>query len=227
MHNICYHCILCHPLLLLPSIFARASGAFPVSQFFTSGGQHIGASASASDLPMNIQGWISLGLTGLILPFKGHSRVFTSAKIWKYQFFGAQLYLWSSSHIHTWLLGKPQLWRYELLLEKWCFCFFSVVTRIVIVFLPGSRHLLISWLQSPSTVILEPRKITSVTASTFSPSIFLKIEPDAMIFSLFCMLTFKPTFPVSSFKRLFSFSSLSAVIHEGNIGYVVGVNTPK
>ena len=50
------HCILCHPLLLLPSIFARASGAFPVSQFFTSGGQHIGASASASDLPVNIQG---------------------------------------------------------------------------------------------------------------------------------------------------------------------------
>ena len=95
------HCILCHPLLLLPSIFARASGAFPVSQFFTSGGQHIGASASASDLPMNIQGWIPLRLTGLILPFKGHSRVFTSTKIWKYQFFGAQLYLWSSSRIHT------------------------------------------------------------------------------------------------------------------------------
>ena len=110
----------------------------------------IGASALASDLPMNIQGWIPLGLTGLTLQFKGHSRVFSSAKIWKYQFFGAQLYLWSSSHIHNWLLGKPQLWQYEPLSEKWCFCFFIVVTKIVMAFLPGSRHLLISWLRSPS-----------------------------------------------------------------------------
>ena len=103
----------------------------------------------------------------------------------------------------------------------------NTLSRLIIAFLPRSKRLSISWVQSPSTVILEPRKRTSVTASTFSPSIFLKIEPDAMILSVFCMLTFKPTFPVSSFKRLFSFSSLSAVIHEGNIGYVVGVNTPK
>ena len=92
------HCILCHPLLLLPSIFARASGAFPVSQFFTSGGQHIGASASASDLPVNIQGWIPLGLTGLILLSKKLSIVFSNTTVQKHQFFGAQLSLESNSH---------------------------------------------------------------------------------------------------------------------------------
>ena len=86
-----------------------ASGSFPMSQFFTSGGQSIGFSASASVLPMNIQDLFPLGLTGLIsLVFKGLSRViFSSITVWKHQFFGAQLSLWSNSHIHTWLLEKP------------------------------------------------------------------------------------------------------------------------
>ena len=66
-----------------------ASGSFPRSQLFTSGGQNIGASASASVLPVNIQGWFSLGLTDLIsLLSKGISRVFSSTAIWKHQFFG-------------------------------------------------------------------------------------------------------------------------------------------
>ena len=78
------------------------SGSFPVSQFFTSGGQSIGASASASVLPMNIQDWFPLGLTSLIsLLFKGLSRVFSSTTVWKHQFFGAQPSLWSNSHIHS------------------------------------------------------------------------------------------------------------------------------
>ena len=69
------HLILCHPLLLPPSIFP-ASGSFPVSQFFTSGGQSIGVSASASVLPMNIQDWFPLGWIVLIsLLSKGLSRV--------------------------------------------------------------------------------------------------------------------------------------------------------
>ena len=85
-----------------------ASGSFPMSQFFASGGQSIGASASASVLPMNIQDWFPLGLTGLIsLLFKGLSRVFSSTTVQKHQFFGAQTSLWSSSHSHTWLLKKP------------------------------------------------------------------------------------------------------------------------
>ena len=85
-----------------------ASGSFPMSQFFTSDGQSIGASASASVLPMNIQGWWPLGLTGLIfLHSKGLSRVFSNTTIQKHQYFGAYLSLWSNSHIHTWLLEKP------------------------------------------------------------------------------------------------------------------------
>ena len=81
-------------------------------------------------------------------------------------------------------------------------------------FLPRSKRLLISWLQSPSAVILEPPKIMSETVSTVSPSIsYEEMGPDAMIF-VFWMLSFKPTFALSSFpfiRSLFSFSSLSAI----------------
>ena len=79
------------------------SGSFPISQFFTSGGQSIGVSASASVLPMNIQDWFPLGWTGWIfLQSKGLSRVFSSTTVWKHQFFGPQPSLWSNSHICTW-----------------------------------------------------------------------------------------------------------------------------
>ena len=77
-----------------------ASGSFPMSWFFASGGQSIGASASPSVLPMNIQGWFPLRLTGLIsLLFKGLSRVLSSTTIQKHQFYGAQPSLWFHSHI--------------------------------------------------------------------------------------------------------------------------------
>ena len=83
-------------------------GSFPMSWLFPSGAQSIGASASASILPMNIQDWFPLGLTGLIsLQSKGLSRVFFSTTIWKHQFSGTQPSLCSSSHIYTWLLEKP------------------------------------------------------------------------------------------------------------------------
>ena len=76
---------------------------------------------------------------------------------------------------------------------------FNVLSRFVIAFLPRSKRLLISWLQSPSAVILEPKKIKSVTASTVSPSICHEVMgPDAMIL-VFWMLSFKSTFPLSSF----------------------------
>ena len=79
-----------------------ASGSFQMSQFFTSGGQSIGASALASVLPMNIQDWFPLGLTGLIsLLSKGLSRVFSSTTVWKHQIFGAQPSLWSNSLVHA------------------------------------------------------------------------------------------------------------------------------
>ena len=95
-----------------------------MSLLFISGGQRIGALASAAVFPMNIQGWFPLGLTSLIsLQFKGLSRVFSSTTIWKHQFFSTQPSLWSESHIHTWLLEKPQLWLYRSLSAKWCLCF--------------------------------------------------------------------------------------------------------
>ena len=85
-----------------------ASGSFPASWLFTSGSQSIRASASAPVLPVKIQSWFPLGLTGLIpLKFKGHSRVFSSTTVWKHQFFGTQPSLWSNSHIHKWLPEKP------------------------------------------------------------------------------------------------------------------------
>ena len=84
------------------------SRSFPMSQFFASGGQSIGVSVSAPVLPMNIQDWFPLGLTGLIsLQSKGISRVFSSTTVQKHQFFIAQPSLWSNSHIHTWPLEKP------------------------------------------------------------------------------------------------------------------------
>ena len=97
------HLILCWPLLLLPQSLPT-SESFEIKQFFASGGKSIGVSASASVLPMNIQDWFPLGLTGLILQSKGLSRVFSSTTVQKHQFFSAQLPLWSSSHIHTWVL---------------------------------------------------------------------------------------------------------------------------
>ena len=87
-----------------------ASGSFPMSQLFTSVGQRIGASASASVLPgLNIQGcFFFLGFAGLIsFQLKGLSRVFSSTTIWKHQFFCTQTILWFNFQIHTWLLEKP------------------------------------------------------------------------------------------------------------------------
>ena len=105
----------CHPTITSSAIplssclqSFSASGSFPVSQFFALGDQSIGASISASVLPMNIQGWFPLELTDWIsLQSKGFSRVFSNITVQEHQFFIVQLSLWSSPHIHTWLLGKP------------------------------------------------------------------------------------------------------------------------
>ena len=95
------HLILCHPLLLLLSTFP-ASWFFPISQFFISGGQSIGVSASASVLSINVQDLFPLGWTSWIsLQSKGLSRVFSNTTVPKHQFFSAQLSLWSNSHIRT------------------------------------------------------------------------------------------------------------------------------
>ena len=99
--------ILCCPLSSCPQCFS-ASQSLPMCGLFTSGGQSIGVSASASVLPMNIQDWFPLGLTDWIsLQSKGLSRVFSNTTVQKHQFFGAQLSSQSNSHIHKWPLEKP------------------------------------------------------------------------------------------------------------------------
>ena len=147
-----------------------ASESFPVSQHFASGGQSIGASASVSVLPVNSQGWFPLGLTGLIsLLSKELSRVFSSTTVWRHQFFSIQPFLWSSSHIHTWLLEKTIALAIKAFVGKVMSLLFNTLSRFVTAFLPKSKRLLISWLHSLSTVILGPPKIKSVIVSFFSP----------------------------------------------------------
>ena len=96
-----------------------ASGSFLMSQFFTLGGQSIGVSASASALPMNIQGWFPLGWTGWIsLESKGLSTVFSYTTVQKHQFFGAQLFfIVQLSHPYL-TAGKTKLWLDRTLLAR-------------------------------------------------------------------------------------------------------------
>ena len=117
-----------------------ASGSFPMSQFFTSGGQSIGVSAS-SVLPVNIQDWFPLGWTDWIsLQYKGFSRVFSNSTVQKHQFFCTQLSLWSNSHVHTWLLEKT------IAFTRWTFdgkvmsLLFNMQSTLVITFLPRSNR---------------------------------------------------------------------------------------
>ena len=95
----------------------------------------------------------------------------------------------------------------------------NTLSRFVITFLPRSKHLLISWLQLPSSVILEPQKIKSVTISTVPPSICHEVMgPDAMIL-VFWLLNFKPYFSLTPFTfiKVLSSSSLSAVFPGGSV----------
>ena len=133
-----------------------ASGSFLISQLFTSGGQSIGPSASASVLPMNTQDWFSSGRTGWIsLQFKGLSRVFSNTTVQKRQFFGTQPSLWSNSHPYM-TTGKTIALTRQTFVSKVMSLLFNMLSSFDIAFLPRSKCLLISWLQSPSAVILEP-----------------------------------------------------------------------
>ena len=132
-----------------------ASESFSVSQLLTSGGQSIGA--LASNIPVNIQGWVPLGLTGLIsLLSKRLSRVLSNTTVRRHQFFSTQPSLWSNSHIHTWRLEEPIALTIWTFVGKVMSLLFNTLSRFVIAFLPRSKCLLISWLQSPYAVILEP-----------------------------------------------------------------------
>ena len=182
-----------------------------MSQPFAWGDQSTGVLTLASFPPKKSQGWSSSEWIGWIsLQSKGLSRVFSNTTVQKHQFFSAQLSSQSNSHILTKIIALTRL----NFVGKVISLLFNMLSRLVITFLPRRKHLLISWLQSPSAVILEPRKIKSDTVSTVYPSISHEVMgPDAVI-SIFWMLSFKPTFSLSSFtfiKRLFSYSSLSAI----------------
>ena len=134
-----------------------ASGSFPMNQLFTSGGQSIGASASASVLPMNIQCWFPLGLTRLIsFAVQGtlksllqhHSS--KASILWPSAFFIVQL-------LQVWITGKTIALTRRTFVAKVMHLLFNMLSRLVITFLPRSKRLLISWLQSPSAVILKPK----------------------------------------------------------------------
>ena len=182
------------PLLLLPSVFPSIR-VFCIESAPPSGGQSIRASASASVLPMNIQDWFPLGLTGLMsLQSKGLSVLWPSAV------FMVQL---SHPYVTT---GKTITLTIGHLSAKYYLCFLIMLSRFVIVFLQRSKHLLISWLQSPSVVILEPKKSKYVTASTFSPSICHEVMGlDAMILVFECLAS---SLPFQSSLSLSSRSSL-------------------
>ena len=104
---------------------------------FISDSQSTGASASV--LPMNTQDWFPLGLTGLFsLLSKEFSRVFSNTTVPRHQIFGAQPFLLSSSHIRTWLLGKPQLWLDGPLQAKQCLCFLICCLGLSLLFFQGT-----------------------------------------------------------------------------------------
>ena len=118
------------------------------------------------------------------------------------------------THIHTWLLENRSIEYTDHCWQKVLCLLFNMLSRFVIALLPRSKHLLISWLQSTSAVILESNKIKPATVSIFCPPICHEVMGlDAMIL-VFLMLSFKPVFSFFSFthiKKLFSFSLLSPI----------------
>ena len=159
------HLILCRPLLFLPSIFPSIR-VYSNESVLRIRWPTYYVSASTSVLPMNIQDWFPLGWTDWIsLQSKGLSRVFSNTTVQRHQFFGTQLSLWSKSCGHSWLLEKQKLWLDKTFVGKAMSLLFNILSRLVIGLLSRSKHLLISWLKSPSAMILEPKKIKSVTVS--------------------------------------------------------------
>ena len=191
------------------------SRAFPMSHLCASDDQNTGASVSASVLEANIQGLISLKMNLFdVLAVQGIFRSLlqhhsSKASIpWCYAFFMVQL---SKPYVTT---GKSIALIIQTFVSRIISLVFNTVSGSFITFLLRSNCLLISWLQSLSTVVLEPKKRKSVTTFTFSPSFCrVVLGPDTMIL-VFLIFSLKPALSLSSFsfiKNLFSFSLLSAV----------------
>ena len=160
------HLILCHPLLL-PSVFPSIR-SFLMSWLFTSDGQNIGALALAPVLPVNIQGWFPLGWTSLISLLSKRHLTLVQHHSSKASILQCSAFFMVQLSYPCMTTGKTRALIIWTFVSKVMSLRFNTLSMFVIAFLPRSKHLLISWLQSPSTVILEPRKLKSVTISTFS-----------------------------------------------------------
>ena len=165
------HLILCCTSLFLPSVFPSIRIFFHESAFRIRCPEcwSFRFSISPSSEYSGIQASFLLGLTGLIsLLSKGLSRVFFNTTVQKHEFFSSQPSLWSNSRINTWLWGAGialTLWTF---VSKVMSLLYNILSGFVIAFLPRSKRLLTSWLQSLSAVIVEHKKIKSVTASIFT-----------------------------------------------------------
>ena len=176
------HLILCHPLLLLPSIFpsirvfSNESGPRIRLPKYWSFSFSISPSNEYSGLISFRIDWLDLlAVQGTLKSLQHHSS--KAAILWHSAFFIVQL---SHQYMTT---GKTIALTTWTFVDKVMSLLLNMLSRLVIDFLPWSKHLLISWLQSPSAVILEPKKIKSATVSTVSPSICHEVMgPDAMIF---------------------------------------------
>ena len=189
------HLILCHRLLLLPSIFLS------IRVFSSELTVHFRSLNFSTSPSSEYSGLMSFKVTGLIsLRFKGLSRVFSSTIIWKHQFFGAQPFLWSNSHICLYVTtGKTIILTIWIFVSRVMSLLFNTLSRFVIALLSRSNCLLISWLQILSTVILEPKKKKLVTASIISPSIYHEVMgPDVMILVCVCVCVFNIEFSENS-----------------------------
>ena len=205
------HLILCHPLLLLPSIlpsikvFSNESVLHIRWPKYWSFSFSISPSNEYSGLISFRMDWLYLlAVQGTLRSPRQHHRSKASI-LQRSPFFIVQL-------SHPYMDMEELCTTGHLALTRWIFVgkvmslLFNMLSRLVITFLPRSKCLLISWLQSPSAVILEPLKIKCLTVSIVSPSICHEVMgPDAMML-VFWMLSFKPAFSLSSFtsiKRLF------------------------
>ena len=192
------------------------SESFPMGQIFTSGGRSIGVSASGSvnEHPGLISfriDWLDLlAVQGTLKSLLQHHSSKASILLCS-AFFIVQL---SHPYMTT---GKTIVLTRQTFVGKVMYLLFNMLSRCVIVFLPRSKCLLISWLQSPSAVILVPKKIKSVTVSTVSPSIFHEVMgPDGMIL-VFWKVSFKPASSLSSsqFYQFYFYLFISIRVEEG------------
>ena len=214
------HLILCHPLLLLPTIFSSITDFSSELAICIRWPTYWSFSISPCNeylalISLKID-WFDLAVQGNLGNLLQHHSLKASI-LWHSAFLMVQL-----SKLYA-TIGKTIALTIRTFVGRIMFLLFNTVSRFVIAFLPRSNRLLISWLQSPSIVMLEPKKRKSVTTSTYSPSLCCKaMGPDAIIlvffflffFFFFFIFSFKLALLLSSFiliKRLFSSYSLSAI----------------